>query len=122
MQCNSKRSFSRVAAFSVAAFMLCFALAGSVTTVAASADKKAYNKGYRAMRKGDFPEAEKIFRDLLHKDAQDIQARLGLSLALLKQRSLQAAYDHAARVIMVDPLSARAHALLGSAILGAGEF
>jgi len=110
-----------MAAFSVAAFVLCFALSGSAQTAAAS-DKKAYNKGYRALRKGDFPQAEKIFRDLLVKDAHDIEARLGLSFTLLKQRSLQAAYDHAARVIMQDPLSARAHALLGSAILAAGEF
>src|SRR5215211_3075314 len=122
MQSNTKRSLSRMAAFSVAAFMLCFAFAGATQTAAATSDKKAYNKGYRAVRKGDYPEAEKIFRDLLNKDAQDLEARLGLSYALLKQRSLQAAYDHAARVIMLDPLSARAHALLGSAILGAGEF
>ncbi len=111
-----------MAAFTVAAFMLCFAFAGATHSAAATSDKKAYNKGYRAVRKGDFPEAEKIFRDLLNKDAQDVEARLGLSLALLKQRSLQAAYDHAARVLMVNPLSARAHALLGTAILGAGEF
>ena len=108
-----------MAAFSVAAFVLCFAFAGLTH---AKADKKAYNKGYRAVRKGDFTEAEKIFRDLLGKDAHDNDARLGLSFALLKQRNLQGAYDNAARVLMVDPLSARAHALLGSAILGAGEF
>jgi len=109
-----------MAAFSVAAFVLCFAFAGMTAT--AKADKKAYNKGYRAVRKGDYTEAEKIFRDLLGKDAHDNDARLGLSFALLKQRNLQGAYDNAARVLMVDPLSARAHALLGSAILGAGEF
>jgi predicted aspartyl protease/thioredoxin-like negative regulator of GroEL len=122
MQCNNKRCLVRMAAFSVAAFVLCFALAGATHTAAGFADKKAYSKGYRALRKGDYPQAEKIFRDLLNKDAQDKEARLGLSFALLKQRSLQAAYDNAARVIMMDPLSARAHALLGSAILAAGEF
>ena len=111
-----------MAAFSVAAFMLCFAFAGSTHTAAAAGDKKDYNKGYRAVRKGDYPQAEKIFRDLLDKDPHDVEARLGLSFALLKQRNLQGAYDNAARVIMVDPMSARAHALLGSAILGAGEF
>jgi tetratricopeptide (TPR) repeat protein len=122
MQCKSKSWFLRTAAFTVAAFVLCFALSGTTHTAAGFADKKAYNKGYRALRKGDFAEAEKIFRDLLGKDAHDKEARLGLSFTLLKQRSLQAAYDHAARVIMQDPLSARAHALLGTAILGAGEF
>src|SRR5215217_3614802 len=122
MQGNHRKRFSRTAAFSVAAFVLCFAFAGATHIAAANADKKAYNKGYRALRKGDYAEAEKIFRDLLGKDAHDNEARLGLSFTLLKQRNLQGAYDNAARVIMVDPLSARAHALLGSAILGAGEF
>jgi predicted aspartyl protease/Flp pilus assembly protein TadD len=119
MQGNHKKRFLRMAAFSVAAFILCFAFAG---VAAARTDKKSYNKGYRALRKGDYTQAEKIFRDLLGKDAHDNEARLGLSFALLKQRNLQAAYDNAARVIMLDPLSARAHALLGTAILGAGEF
>ncbi|HKG98371.1 MAG TPA: tetratricopeptide repeat protein, partial [Pyrinomonadaceae bacterium] len=122
MQSNNKKCLDRMAAFSVAAFVLCFAVAGATHIAAASADKKAYNKGYRALRKGDHVQAEKIFRDLLGKDAHDTEARLGLSYTLLKQRSLQGAYDNAARVIMLDPLSARAHALLGSAILGAGEF
>jgi tetratricopeptide (TPR) repeat protein len=122
MQGNHRQYFLRRAAFRVAAFVLCFAFAGDTYIAAAKADKKAYNKGYRALRKGDFAEAEKIFRDLLGKDAHDNEARLGLSFTLLKQRNLQGAYDNAARVIMIDPLSARAHALLGSAILGAGEF
>ena len=122
MQAYRQKHLFRMAAFSVAAFVLCFALAGATHPASGFADKKAYNKGYRALRKGDFPEAEKIFRELLVKDAHDIEARLGLSFTLLKQRSLQGAYDNAARVIMQDPLSARAHALLGAAILGAGEF
>jgi predicted aspartyl protease len=40
----------------------------------------------------------------------------------LKQRILQDAYDHAARVVLTDPLSSRAHALMGAAILGSGDF
>ena len=99
MQCNKKRCLPRMAAFSVAAFVLCFALAGATDIAAAFSDKKAYSKGHKALRKGDYLEAEKIFRDLLNKDAQDVEARLGLSFALLKQRSLQGAYDNAARVI-----------------------
>src|SRR6185295_17611475 len=122
MHGNHKKHFLRMAAFSVAAFVLCFAFAGAANLAFAKVDKKAYNKGYRALKKGDFEEAEKIFRDLLGKDAHDNEARLGLSFTLLKLRNLQGAYDNAARVIMVDPLSARAHALLGTAILGAGEF
>ena len=122
MRRNSKTRFSRMAALTVAAFVFCFAITGIAPNAHAFSDKKAYQKGYRAIRKGDFLEAEKIFRELLGKDAKDIEARLGLSFTLLKQRSLQGAYDNAARVIMLDPLSARGHALLGSAILAAGEF
>jgi predicted aspartyl protease/Tfp pilus assembly protein PilF len=122
MQGNHQKHFLRRAAVSVAAFVLCFAFAGAANLALAKVDKKAYNKGYRALKKGDFEEAEKIFRELLGKDAHDNEARLGLSFTLLKLRNLQGAYDNAARVIMLDPLSARAHALLGTAILGAGEF
>jgi predicted aspartyl protease/tetratricopeptide (TPR) repeat protein len=122
MQSNIQQRLVRMAAFSVAAFVLCFVLAGASHPAAGFADKKAYAKGYRALRRGDFDQAEKIFRELLNKDAHDVDARLGLSFTQLKQRNLQAAYDNAARVIMQDPLSARAHALLGAAILGAGEF
>src|SRR5439155_5272402 len=31
-------------------------------------------------------------------------------------------FDHAARVLAIDPLSARAHALLGAAVLASGDF
>ena len=120
---NDKPYLLRMAAFGVAAFVFCFAFAGVAPNARRfNSDKKAYSKGYRAVRKGDYAQAEKIFRELLDKDAHDNEARLGLSFTLLKQRNLQGAYDNAARVIMLDPLSARAHALLGAAILGAGEF
>src|SRR5688500_7472282 len=123
MQCSNKPYLLRMAACGVAAFVFCLVFAGVTPNVYAfNSDKKAYSKGYRAVRKGEYPQAEKIFRELLEKDAHDKEARLGLSFTQLKQRNLQAAYDNAARVIMSDPLSARGHALLGSAILGAGEF
>jgi Flp pilus assembly protein TadD/predicted aspartyl protease len=118
MQYESKMFFRRMAVVFVTAIMLSLSF---VEPSSAYIDKE-HNKGQKALRKGDYELAEKIYRELLNKDVHDTQARLGLSLALLKQRNLQAAYDHAARVIMVDPLSARAHALLGSAILASGDF
>jgi predicted aspartyl protease/Flp pilus assembly protein TadD len=120
MQCDIQKTFPRMAAFGVAAIVLLLAM--SALNPAAGFDDKNLSKGHKAIRKGDYQLAEKIYRDLLTKDARDTQARLGLSYALLKQRNLQDAYDHAARVIMLDPLSSRAHALLGSAILAAGDF
>ena len=101
---------------------LVFCLAMSASALAASGDGKARQRANEALRNGDYEAAEKQFREALAKDAHDNEARLGLSFALLKQRLLQDAYDHAARVILADPLSSRAHALLGSAILASGDF
>lgn len=120
MQSDSKRSFQRMAAIGVAAIVLSLSI--SAVNPTAAFDDKILGKGQKAIRKGDYQAAEKIYREQLAKDSKDTQARLGLSFALLKQRNLQDAYDHAARVIMLDPLSARAHALLGASILAAGDF
>src|SRR5882762_1007083 len=109
----------RLAAEFLAAFVICLAFVGPVS---AGGEQKVRARADRALRDGDFENAEKMFRELLAKDARDKDARLGLSFALLKQRHLQDAYDQAARVILVDPLSARAHALLGAAILASGNF
>src|SRR5712692_9526948 len=105
----------------LAAFAIGVALAASIGASPLGGDK-THNRAERALRAGDFEQAEKLFRELLAKDPQDLDARLGLSHALLKERRFQDSFDHAARVIAVDPLSARAHALLGSAVLAAGDF
>src|SRR5881394_624245 len=79
-------------------------------------------KAEKALKSGDFTRAEQIYRDILSKDEHHVEARLGLSRALLKERRLQDAFDHAARVIAVEPLSARGHALLGATVLASGDF
>src|SRR5215475_1698710 len=94
----------------------------SAASVSLGDNEKSRNRAERALRAGDFERAEQIYREVLAKDDHDTEARLGLSRALLKQRRLQDSFDHAARVIAVDPLSSRAHALLGSAILASGDF
>src|SRR5438132_6208633 len=83
---------------------------------------KNLSRAEHALKSGDFKRAEQIYRELLAKDDQNLEARLGLSRTLLKERRLQDCFDHAARVIAIDPLSARAHALLGAAVLAAGDF
>jgi predicted aspartyl protease/Flp pilus assembly protein TadD len=107
----------------VAALIVCLMLsAGLASHAVAFAGDKTRNRAERALREGEHELAEKLFREALSKDARDKSARLGLSYTLLKMRRLADAYDHAARVIAVDPLSARAHSLLGAAILAGGDF
>src|SRR6266478_2735417 len=122
MQLGLIKSLSRqIAIGAVAAGLLCLALTGPVT-VNAKENEKTRSRAQRALRSGDFERAEQLYRELLAKNDRDTDARLGLSHALLKQRRLQDSFDHAARVVAIDPLSARAHALLGSAILASGDF
>src|SRR5258708_2030113 len=122
MRCFSFRTLARTLAVDSLAAITIFFVLCPVATVVAGVDDKVRTRAERALREGDFPEAEHLFRELVGKDAHDNKARLGLSLALLKQRNLHDAYDHAARVIAAEPLSARAHAILGAAILASGDF
>ena len=110
----------RTAVGIVAAVVICFA--GASPAESAVLDSKSRRQAAKALREGEYEVAEKKYRELLEKDSKDHDARLGLSFALLKRRMLQDAYDHAARVVLADPLSARAHSLLGSSILAAGDF
>jgi predicted aspartyl protease/Tfp pilus assembly protein PilF len=116
---NAKRRLPPLTITILTGILVCLSV---TTSTFPSGDRKSRNRATEALRSGDYETAEKQFRAALAKDAHDVEARLGLSFALLKQRMLQDAYDHAARVIMTDPLSSRAHALLGSAILAAGDF
>jgi tetratricopeptide (TPR) repeat protein len=118
---NVKIKLGRPAVGSLAALMICLMLA-FVSSAVASAGDKTRNRAERALRDGEYVEAEKLFREALAKDPRDNAARLGLSYTLLKLRRLTDAFDHAARVIANDPLSARAHSLLGSSVLAAGDF
>lgn len=122
MQLLSSTTWKRALAVGiVTAFVVCAEL--PTNALAANLDKsKNLKRAEKALREGDFEQAEALLRELLSKDALDEQARLSLSFALLKQRRLQEAYDHAARVLLSNPTSAKAHALLGQAILGSGDF
>jgi tetratricopeptide (TPR) repeat protein len=107
-----------VAPVLIACLMVVAFSSGSV----AFAGDKTRNNAERALREGQYALAESLFREVLAKNSRDKAARLGLSYTLLKMRRLADAYDHAARVIALDPLSARAHSLLGTALLASGDF
>src|ERR1044072_4232838 len=101
---------------------LALVVTATFTPATSASDEKARARAERATREGEFETAEKIYRELLTKEPRDSALRLGLSRALLKQRKTLEAYDHAARVVAREPESARAHALLGAALLASGDF
>jgi predicted aspartyl protease/Tfp pilus assembly protein PilF len=84
--------------------------------------KKAFRQVQKYFREGDYEKAEKLCRKLLQQDHTDQSARLHLSYSLLKKGRLDEAYQQAAIVASHDPLSSRAHALLGTALLRSGVF
>jgi predicted aspartyl protease/Tfp pilus assembly protein PilF len=114
---------NRAATGSLVALAACLVIgtaAAGVTT--AHAGDKTRSRAERALRQGEYEVAEKLFRELLARDANDKNAHLGLSFSLLKQRNLRGAFDHAARAVAIDPSSARAHALVGTVVLSSGDF
>ncbi len=102
--------------------MVSLTLASLAALAMAESRGKALKRAESEIRKANLAEAEKIYKHLLEKDQTDKEARLGLSFVLIKRIKLQDAYENAAQVIAVDPLSARAFALLGTALLRSGEF
>jgi len=118
------KKLSRALWGSLAALVVCVAFGSGEAWAGAplGGGNKNLQKAARALRQGEFEVAEQLYRALVERDPRDVAARLGLSFALLKQRNLRDAYDHAARVVALEPTSARAHALLGSALLASGNF
>jgi len=76
----------------------------------------------KEVRQANFTGAEAIYQQLLERDQADKMARLGLSFAQIKRSRFLEAYQNAAQVIAADPLNARAHSLLGTALLRSGDF
>ncbi len=110
--------------------ILAFALALMAVAPQISADigdrkekdpnEKYYREAKKAMRNGKYEKAIELYNDLLNKNGRDIQAHLGIALVYAKQLNFQNCYDHAKKVIEIEPNNARAHALAGLALLRSG--
>ena len=103
-------------------FVAAFIYQGAPTSVFAETRGKAIKRAEKELRQANFQEAEKIYRQLIERNQNDKEARLGLSFALVKQARYQESFEEAAQVIAGDPINARAHALLGISLLRSGEF
>jgi predicted aspartyl protease/cytochrome c-type biogenesis protein CcmH/NrfG len=81
---------------------------------------KILREARKATRGSKYEKAIAIYRELLAKDSQDIQAHLGISLTYLKAQNYLLSFEHAAEALKLDANNARAHALAGNALLRSG--
>jgi tetratricopeptide (TPR) repeat protein len=116
-----KRTFSRYKKSSLILLFLAVFLNASAN-FAQTDTGRLRKQAEKAMRRGEFAEAEKAWREMLQHEPDNYKYRLGLSHSLLKQRLLVQSYSEAKTVAERHPKNARAYALLGSTLLGAGNF
>lgn len=73
-------------------------------------------------RKGNLAEAEKILRQIVEKNPAQSAAKLKLAYLLLKQKQIVEPYQIALEVAKAEPRNSFAFAVLGKALLSAGNF
>jgi Tfp pilus assembly protein PilF len=99
-----------------------FAAAGDVQQVDADEPRRVVKQAQKLTRKGDFPGAEKLLRNLIARSPQDSKAKLALAFVLMKQKKLLEAYNLAFSVAEAEPKNAYAFSVLGATLLSAGNF
>lgn len=116
---------------SLSCVVCCLLILGSVATARAQtsarveSDDALQKRAVASMRRGEFADAQDIYRQLTLRDENNVRARLGLSYALLKLRDTVAAFHEADRAVGLarDAESgARACALRGTTLLMLGDF
>ena len=79
-------------------------------------------QGDRHVRRGEFVEAEKVFKRASEIDPNHSGAKLKLAFVFIKQRRLRDAYDISFAIAKAEPKNANAFAILGATLLTAGKF
>src|SRR5215203_2850161 len=78
--------------------------------------------GDKLVRRGEYPEAEKVFKRAIGINPNHSGVKLKLALVYLKQRRLTNAYDLAFPLAKSEPTNSNAYAVLGATMLSAGKF
>ena len=79
-----------------------------------------HGEARRAMRRGNYDAAAKIYQHLLALDPDNFNARIELSFAYLKMFDYARCFDAASEALKAQPNNARARALAGVAMLRSG--
>jgi Flp pilus assembly protein TadD/predicted aspartyl protease len=76
----------------------------------------------KLVKKGDYVQAEKFLRRAVELDPKSSPAKLELANVLLKQRRLLDSYEISFAIAKAEPANSDAFAMLGAALLNAGNF
>ncbi|HKP11609.1 MAG TPA: aspartyl protease family protein [Blastocatellia bacterium] len=82
--------------------------------------EQTYRDARKALRKGDYEQTLNLYKDLMARDGQDILAQNGAAYASMKMQSYGQCYDYGSAALKIDANNARAHALVGTALLHSG--
>ena len=105
------------------AFLLPQAFAANdIQQIAAENERQLIKQANKLTRRGEYTEAEKILRRIIENNPQNAKTKLALAFNLLKQRRILDSYNLAFEVAKKDSGNSNAFALLGVALLSAGEF
>jgi tetratricopeptide (TPR) repeat protein len=115
----------RTLVFPLFLFLACAAFAfpsGDIQQVSDNDIRSLLRQGDKLVGKGEYAEAEKLFRRASELDPNSSVAKLKLAFVFIKQRRLTAAYDLTYPIAKAEPKNSDAFAVLGVTLLNAGKF
>ncbi|PYT01425.1 MAG: hypothetical protein DMF63_00825 [Acidobacteria bacterium] len=95
---------------------------GDIQQVDGDDFKSLIKQGEKLVRRGQFDEAEKMYKRAVQKNPNHSGARLKLAMVYLKTRRLSQAYDLSFAIAKDEPSNAEAFSVLGATLLSAGKF
>jgi tetratricopeptide (TPR) repeat protein len=95
---------------------------GDIQQINSDDFRSLLKQGDKLVRRGEYFEAEKVFKRAIEINPLHSGAKLKLALVHLKQRRLTDAYDLSFTVAKAEPTNSNAFAVLGATLLTAGKF
>jgi tetratricopeptide (TPR) repeat protein len=109
--------------------LICLALvplivfaANNTHQAATSETRQLIKQAKKFTDKGEFAEAERILRRVIEVNPLESKAKINLAYVLVKQRQVVEAYELSIETIKAEPKNSYAFAVLGTALLTAGNF
>lgn len=95
---------------------------GDIQQISGDDFRSLLKLGDKLVRRGEYFEAEKIFKRAIEINPSHSGAKLKLALIHIKQRRLSEAFDLSFAIATAEPANSNAFAVLGATLLSAGKF